>query len=71
VDKVRLSTDPTIAGDAPAYIVGRAAIDYALKLANRNVDLSLIVTNLFDERYYRGIFRESPRTFTLRASTEF
>ncbi|MCX6941891.1 MAG: hypothetical protein NTX09_14340 [Verrucomicrobia bacterium] len=71
VDKVRLSTDPTIAGDAPAYVVGRAAIDYSLKLANRNVDLSLIVTNLFDERYYRGIFRESPRTFTLRASTEF
>lgn len=71
VDEVRLSTDPTIAGIAPAYVVGRAAVDYSVKVGKRNFELSLIVTNLFDERYYRGIFRESPRTFTLRVSTDF
>ncbi len=71
VDEVMLSTDPTIAGTAPSYIVGRAALDYSVRLFERNVDLSLIVTNLFDERYYRGIFREAPRAFTLRASTDF
>jgi outer membrane receptor protein involved in Fe transport len=70
VDEVRLSTDPTIAGTAPAYFVGRATIDYPVKIFNRTTDLSLIVTNLFDERYYRGIFRESPRTFTLRVSAD-
>ncbi|HRE80051.1 MAG TPA: TonB-dependent receptor plug domain-containing protein [Opitutaceae bacterium] len=70
-EEVFVSTDPTIAVKAPSYTVSRAAIEYPFKIGRQNVNASLIISNLFDQRFYRGLMRAEPRVITLRLSTQF
>lgn len=55
----------------PEYYLVRTTISYPFKVYNRTLEAMIIVSNLFDEEYYRNNFRGEPRQVSLRAAYSF
>jgi outer membrane receptor protein involved in Fe transport len=57
--------------EAPGFTTVRLAFDYAFRAHRMDFRTNLVVSNLFDKKFYRGYNRGEPRAVSLSLTTTY